>query len=79
MKKTSKLVVISIILMAIFSMTSLFKIEVGGEKIGLASITLIIGIVAFFVTRKTNDDVNDGLNFKNIFSLLRIKRLLFWC
>ncbi len=76
MKKTSKLVVISIILMSIFSLTSLFKIEVGGEKIGLASITLIIGIVAFFVTRKTNDDVNEGLNFKNIFSLLKDKKVI---
>ncbi len=76
MKKTSKLVVISMILMSIFSLTSLFKIEVGGEKIGLASITLIIGIVVFFVTRKTNDDVNEGLNFKNIFSLLKDKKLI---
>lgn len=76
MKKTSKLAVISIILMSIFSLTSLFKIEVGGEKIGLASITLIIGIVAFFVTRKTNDDVNEGLNFKTIFSLLKDKKVI---
>lgn len=76
MRKTNKLVIISIIFMAIFSLTSLFKIEVGGEKIGLASITLIIGIVAFFVTRKTNDDVKEGLNFKNIFSLLKNKKLI---
>lgn len=76
MKKTSKLVVISIILMSIFSLTSLFEIEVGGEKIALASITLIIGIVAFFVTRKTNDDVNEGLNFKNMFSLLKDKTVI---
>lgn len=76
MKKTSKLVVIATIFMTIFSLTSLFKIEVGGEKIGLASITLIIGIVAFFVTRKTNADVNEGLNFKNIFSLLKDKRII---
>lgn len=76
MKKTSKLVVISAIFMAIFSLTSPFKIEVGGEKIGLASITLIIGIVAFFVTRKTNDDVKEGLNFKNIFSLLKDSKLI---
>lgn len=76
MKKTSKIVVISMIFMSIFSLTSLFKIEVGGEKIGLASITLIIGIAAFFVTRKTNDDVNEGLNFKNIFSLLKDKKVI---
>ena len=77
MKKASKLVAISIILMTIFSLTSLFNIEVGGEKIGLASVSLIIGIVAFFVTRKTNDDVNEGLNFKNVFRLLKDKKVHF--
>lgn len=78
MKKTSKLVVISIILMTIFSLTSLFKIEVGGQKIGFASITLFIGIASFFVTRKTNNDVNEGLNFKNIFSLLKDKKVIIY-
>lgn len=76
MKKTSKLVVISTIFMTVFSLTSLFKIEIGGEKIGLASITLIIGIIAFFITRRTNDNVNEGLNFKNIFSLLNDKKVI---
>lgn len=76
MKKTSKLVIILMIFMAIFSLTSLFKIEVGGEKIGLASVTLMIGIVAFFVTRKTNDNVNEGLNFKNIFRLIKDKKII---
>ncbi len=76
MKKTSNLVVISMILMTISSFTSLFKIEVGGEKIGLASISLIIGIATFFVTRKTNDDVNEGLNFKSMFQLLKDKKII---
>lgn len=76
MKKTSTLVVISMVFMAIFSLTSLFKIEVGGETVGLASISLIIGIVAFFVTRKTNDTINEGLNFKNIFRLLKDKKVI---
>ena len=74
MKKTSKLVVISMIFMTIFSLTSLLKIEIGGEEIGLASITLIIGIAVFFITRKINDDVNEGLNFKNFFGLLKDKK-----
>ena len=59
MEKISKLIIISIIFMTIFSLTSLFKIEIGGKEVGFASITLIIGIVSFFVTRKTNDDINN--------------------
>lgn len=73
MKKTSKLVMIPLILMTLFSVMSLIKIEVGGERLNIASLTIIIGIVAFFVTGKTNDDKDEGLNFKTILSLLKNK------
>lgn len=73
MKKTSKLVMIPLILMTLFSVMSLIKIEVGGERLNIASLTIIIGIVAFFVTGKTNDDKDEGLNFKTILCLLKNK------
>lgn len=76
MKKTSKSVMIPLIIMAIISLLCLFKIEVGGERLQLASFTLIIGIVAFFVTRKTNDDINEGLNHKTILSSLKNKNII---
>lgn len=76
MKKTHKSVMIPLIIMTIISLLCLFKIEIGGERLQLASFTLIIGIVAFFVTRKTNDDKSEGLNYKTIFALLKNKNII---
>lgn len=77
MKKTSKLAFILIILMVIFSLTSLFEIKLGGETVKLASFTIIIGIVAFFVTRNTNENKNEGLDIKTTFKLLKDKKIIF--
>lgn len=64
MKNLKRITVIAIILMVILSLTSLLKINIGGETIHLAPITLVVGIVSFFVTRKTNENINEGLNIK---------------
>lgn len=76
MKKTSKSVMIPLIIMTVISLLCLLKIEVDGERLQLASFTLIIGIVAFFVTRKTNDGKNEGLNHKTILNLLKNKNII---
>ncbi len=76
MKNLKRITVISIILMVILSLTSLFKINIGGETINLAPITLIVGIVSFFVTRKTNENINEGLNIKTIFRSLKDKKVI---
>ena len=67
---------IPLIIMTVISLLCLLKIEVGGESLQLASFTLIIGIVAFFVTRKTNDGKNEGLNHKTILNLLKNKNII---
>lgn len=71
MKKINKSVMIPIILMILISIACLFKIKVGGEIVEIASFTLITGIVAFFITRKTNDNKNEGLNHKTILNSLK--------
>lgn len=76
MKKTSKTVMILLLIMTMISLSCLLKIEVGGERLQLASFTLIIGIVAFFVTRKTNDNIDEGLDHKTILSLLKNKSII---
>lgn len=76
MKKTSKTVMIPLLIMTMISLSCLLKIEVGGERLQLASFTLIIGIVAFFVTRKTNDNIDEGLDHKTILSLLKNKSII---
>ena len=67
---------IPLIIMAIISLLCLLRIEVGEEKVQIASFTLIIGIVAFFVTRKTNDDKDEGLNHKTILSSLKNRNII---
>lgn len=78
MKKISKSVMIPLIIMIMISLLCLLKIEIGGERLQLASFTLIIGIVAFFVTRKTNEDKDEGLNHKTILSSLKSKSMILW-
>ena len=78
MKKISKSVMIPLIIMIMISLLCLLKIESGGERLQLASFTLIIGIVAFFVTRKTNEDKDEGLNHKTILSSLKSKSMILW-
>ncbi len=76
MNNLKRIAVISIILMVILSLTGLFKINIGGETVNLAPITLIVGIAAFFVTRKTNKDINEGLNIKTLFNSLKDKKVI---
>lgn len=74
MKKINKFTFISMILMVVFSLTNLVQIQIDGEIISLVSLTLIIGIVAFFVTRKTNK--SEELNIKKFLPSLKDKKVI---
>lgn len=74
MKKINKFAFVSIILMVIFSLTNLVEIQFGGETVKLVSLTIIIGIVAFFVIEKSNK--NKELNIKIVPTLLRNKKII---
>ena len=67
MKKNNKLVIVFFIVMVLLSFTNLFNIKYNGEVIKLAGLSVIIGVIAYFVTRKTNDTKNKGFNIKTIF------------
>ena len=69
MKKTNKSVVIFLIVIVILSLTNLLNIKIDGEVLKLSGISVIIGVVAFFVTRKTKDE---GLNIKTIFKDFKV-------
>ena len=58
LKKIHLTVLIPLILMTLLSLLCLFPAGIGGQKLQPASIALIIGIAAFFLTRKTNDGKN---------------------
>jgi len=67
MKKNSKSVIVFLTVMVLLSLTNLLNIKVDGEVLKLSGISVIIGVVAFFVTNKTNKTKDEGLNIKTIF------------
>ncbi len=60
--KISKLVVIFLIVMTVLSFSNCIKIEMDGELLKLAGLTVLVGIAAYFTTRNTNEHKNAGLN-----------------
>lgn len=77
MKKGNKLVIVLMIIMTILSFTNLLNIKIDGELLKLAGISVILGIVAYFVTRNTNESKNEGLDIKStIKCLLKDKKVI---
>ena len=67
MKKNNKTVIVFLIVMFLLSFTNLLNIKIDGEVLKLSGVSVIIGIIAYFVTRNTNKNKNEGLNIKTIF------------
>lgn len=67
MKKLNKVVIIFLIIMVLLSFTNLLNIKIEGEVLKLSGISVVVGVIAYFVTRKTNKSKNEGLNIKTIF------------
>ncbi len=75
-QKISKAVAIFLIIMTVLSFANLIRIEIDGSLLKLAGLTVIIGIVAFFVTRGTNDSKYEGLNIKTALSQMKSKKVI---
>ena len=69
--KPSKGVMVFLIVMTVLSFANLIRIEIKGDLLKLAGLTVIIGIVAFFVTRSTNGSKEEGLNIKTFFGAVK--------
>ena len=67
MKKNNKLVLVFLIVMFLLSFTNLLNIKIDGEVLKLSGISVIVGVIAYFVTRKTNKTKYEGFNIKTIF------------
>jgi membrane protease YdiL (CAAX protease family) len=53
--------------MVLLSFTNLLNIKIDGEVLKLSGISVIVGVIAYFVTRKTNKTKYEGFNIKTIF------------
>ncbi|HAW15599.1 MAG TPA: hypothetical protein DCW41_02725 [Clostridiales bacterium] len=74
--KISKSATIFLIVMTVLSFANLIRIEIEGSLLKLAGLTVIIGVVAFFVTRGTNDSKYEGLDIKTALSQMKSKKVI---
>ena len=75
-QKISKVAAIFLIVMTVMSFANLIRIEIDGSLLKLAGLVVIIGVVAFFVTRGTNDSKDEGLDIKTVFSKMKSKKVI---
>lgn len=75
-QKISKAVAIFLIVMTVLSFANLVRIEIDGSLLKLAGLVVIIGVVAFFVTRGTNDSKDEGLDIKTVLSKMKSKKVI---
>lgn len=74
--KISKAAAIFLIVMTVLSFANLIRIEIDGSLLKLAGLVVIIGVVAFFVTRGTNDSKDEGLDIKTVLSKMKSKKII---
>jgi membrane protease YdiL (CAAX protease family) len=66
MKKMNRTVMVFLIVMSVLAFSNLIKLEMNGETVKPAGIMVFVGIAAFFITRKTNDSKEEGLNIRTV-------------
>lgn len=69
-------VIILIVVMIVLSFTNLLNLQINGELLKLAGLSVIVGIIAYFTTRKTNENKNEGLNIKTFIGSLKDKSVI---
>ena len=62
--------------MTILSFANILNIKINGEVLKLAGISVIVGIIGYFTTRKTNESITSGLDIKKCFSSLKDVKVL---
>lgn len=78
MKKTKlhSAVIILVVVMIVLSFTNLLNLQINGEPLKLAGISVIVGVIAYFTTRKTNENKNEGFNIKTFIGSLKDKKVI---
>ena len=78
MKKTKlhPAVIVLVIVMIVLSFTNLLNLQINGEPLKLAGISVIVGIIAYFTTSKTNENKNEGFNIKTFIGSLKSKTVI---
>lgn len=67
LKKMNKSVRTFLILMIILSFINILNIKINGETVKLSGVSVMLGVIAFFITRKTSKTKAENLDIKRIF------------
>ena len=76
MKKISKTSIVFLIIMTLLSFTNMLNLEMNGEVVKPAGLMVIIGVIAFFVTKKSNDSKEEGLDIKSFPGKLKSPKVI---
>lgn len=76
MKKISKTSIVFLIIMTLLSFTNMLNLEMNGEVVKPAGLMVIIGVIAFFVTKKSNDSKEEGLDLKSFPGKLKSPKVI---
>ena len=77
MKKINTSAVVFLIIMILFSFSSMTNINIDGQTVKLVELTIIFGILGFFINNKKTNGKMEGLRIKEfIGSIKNIKVLI---
>lgn len=76
MKKISKTSIVFLIIMTLLSFTNMLNLKMNGEVVKPAGLMVIIGVIAFFVTKKSNDSKEEGLDIKSFPGKLKSPKVI---
>ena len=76
MKNISKVSIVSLIIMTLLSFTNMLNLKMNGEVVKPAGLMVIIGVIAFFVTKKSNDSKEEGLDIKSFPGKLKSPKVI---
>ena len=76
MKNISKVSIVFLIIMTLLSFTNMLNLKMNGEVVKPAGLMVIIGVIAFFVTKKSNDSKEEGLDIKSFPGKLKSPKVI---
>ena len=75
-KNLNKSVIILLIVITILALTTLLNIKIDGEALKLSGLSVILGIIAYFATKGTNESKTSGLEIKSCLSNFKNKKVI---
>ena len=76
MKKINISAIVFLIMMILFSFSSITNINIDGQTVKLAGLTIVFGILGFFINNKKTDGKMEGLRIKEFIGTIKNIKVL---